>query len=60
MHIILCNHSFIITVENRSKDRYLFLGEIEIEKKIEFQQMVINRVSLNSYKIVSFFISFHS
>lgn len=33
MHIIFCNDSFIITVENRSKDRYLFLGEIEIEKK---------------------------
>lgn len=32
-HIILYNDSFIITVENRSKDGYLFLGEIEIEKK---------------------------
>lgn len=33
IHIILCDHSFIITVENRSKDEYLFLGEIKIEKK---------------------------
>lgn len=57
MHIILCN--YILTVENRSKDRYLFLREIEKKrKKIEFQQIVI----LNFYKVpnFSFFFSFHS
>ena len=42
----------------------LFLQEIEIEKKrkkIESQQMVINRVLLNSYKITCvLFFSFYS